>query len=118
MATAETFEVGVRVLGERGKLVYTGVATPQRWEWTPVYFKELVITGSNAFGIEVLDGVRQHALAHYLDLVADKRIDIVEMLTHRFPLEGWPDALRSLALPGDSGALKVAFEPNPTEPDG
>lgn len=109
----ETFEVSVRVLAERGSLVYTGVSTPERWEWSPVYFKELTIAGSNAFGIEELDGVRQHAIAHYLDLVADGRLDIRPMLTHRFPLEDWRGALRALARPGDSGAIKVAFEPNP-----
>jgi threonine dehydrogenase-like Zn-dependent dehydrogenase len=107
----DTFEVAVRVLAERGTLVYTGVSTPERWEWSPVYFKELTVTGSNAFGVEELDGVRQHAIAHYLDLVADGRVDITPMLTHRFPLEDWRGALRSLALPADSGAIKVAFEP-------
>lgn len=108
----DTFEVSVRVLAERGSLVYTGVSTPERWEWSPVYFKELVVTGSNAFGIEELGGVRKHAIAHYLDLVADGRIDVTSMLTHRFPLGGWRRAMRSLALPGESGALKVAFVPN------
>ena len=108
----ETFEISVRVLAERGALVYTGVSTPERWEWSPVYFKELTVTGSNAFGIEELDGVRKHAIAHYLDLVAEGRLDIAPMLTHRFTLEDWRGALRSLALPGESGALKVAFEPN------
>jgi threonine dehydrogenase-like Zn-dependent dehydrogenase len=109
---AETFEVSVRVLGERGTLCYTGVGTPTRWEWTPVYFKELTVTGSNAFSIEEFEGVRQNAIAHYLDLVAAGRLDITPMVTHRFPLEGWWPALRALARQGDSGALKVAFEPN------
>ena len=70
VARPETLEVGVRVLAERGTLVQTGVHTPGRWEYTPVYFKELSIVGSNAFGVEEIDGVRQHAIRHYLDLVA------------------------------------------------
>ena len=52
-----------------GSLVQTGVSTPGRWEWTPVYFKELTIAGSNAFAVEEIEGVRQHAIAHYFDLV-------------------------------------------------
>jgi threonine dehydrogenase-like Zn-dependent dehydrogenase len=111
IAKAETLEVGVRVLGERGRLVYTGVSTPQRWEWTPIYFKELIITGSNAFGIEEFEGVRQHAIAHYLQLVADGRVDITPMLTHRFVLSDWWNALKAIARQDDSGALKVAFTP-------
>ena len=66
IAKAETLEVGVRVLAERGRLVYTGVATPERWESTPIYFKEITIAGSNAFGMEDFEGRRQHAIAHYL----------------------------------------------------
>ena len=73
IAKAETLEVDVRVLAERGRLVYTGVATPERWESTPIYFKEITIAGSNAFGMEDFEGTRQHAIAHYLDFVADGR---------------------------------------------
>ncbi len=113
IAKPETFEVGVRVLAEHGTLVQTGVATPGRWEWTPVYFKELTIAGSNAFGIEEVEGVRQHGIAHYLDLTTSGRVDLTGMLTHRFPLERWWEALGVLARQDESGAIKVAFEPQP-----
>ena len=112
IAKAETLEVGVRVLAARGRLVYTGVATPERWESTPIYFKELTIAGSNAFGMEDFDGVRRHAISHYLQLVADGRIDIEPMLTHRFSLEQWWSALNAVGRQDESGALKVAFTPN------
>ncbi len=111
VARPETLEVGVRVLAERGRLVQTGVHTPGRWEYTPVYFKELTLIGSNAFGVEEVDGVRQHAIRHYLDLVASGRVDLDGMLTHRFPMDRWHDALRTLADQQSSGAVKVAFEP-------
>jgi threonine dehydrogenase-like Zn-dependent dehydrogenase len=110
IARPETLEVGVRVLAERGTLVQSGVSTPGRWEWTPIYFKELTIAGSNAFGIEEVDGVRKHAIAHYLDMAASGRVDLTGMLTHRFPLEGWWDALKAIARQDQSGAIKVAFE--------
>jgi threonine dehydrogenase-like Zn-dependent dehydrogenase len=112
IARPETFEVGVRVLAERGTLVQTGVSTPGRWEWTPLYFKELTIAGSNAFGVEEVDGVRKHAIAHYLDLTAAGRVDLGGMLTHTFRLDQWWDALRALAHQEQSGAVKIAFEPN------
>ncbi len=113
VGTPETFEVGSRVLAERGTLCYTGVSSPARWESSPVYFKELIMTGSNAFGIEEVEGVRKHAIAHYLDLVASGRLDITPMVSHRFPLDDWHGAMRTIALAGETGALKVAFEPNP-----
>jgi threonine dehydrogenase-like Zn-dependent dehydrogenase len=112
IAKAETLEVDVRVLAERGRLVYTGVSTPERWESTPVYFKEITIAGSNAFGMEDFEGRRRHAIAHYLQLVSDGRLDLTPMLTHRFALEEWWPALKALARQDRSGALKVAFTPN------
>ncbi|HMK98879.1 MAG TPA: zinc-binding dehydrogenase, partial [Acidimicrobiales bacterium] len=112
IARPETLEVGVRVLTEGGVLVQTGVSTPGRWESTPLYFKEITIAGSNAFGIEEVEGNRQHAIAHYLDLTAAGRVDLSGMLTHRFALEQWWDALKALARQDRSGAVKVAFEPN------
>ncbi|HEY5888099.1 MAG TPA: hypothetical protein VIT24_10260, partial [Acidimicrobiales bacterium] len=105
-----TVEVGIRVLRERGTLVQMGVSSPARFEWTPWYFKELRLVGSNAFGVEEVDGVRKHGIAHYLDLVQDGRIDLDGMLTHTFRLEQWRDALAACADQGSSGALKVAFD--------
>jgi len=106
----ETFEVGVRVLAARGTLVKAGVHAPGRWEWSPLYFKEINWVGSNAFGVEEVDGHRQHAIAQYLDLVVDHHIDLRPMLTHTFPLEHWRDAFLAIANQGDSGAVKVAFD--------
>jgi threonine dehydrogenase-like Zn-dependent dehydrogenase len=110
VGSPETMEVGLRVLRERGTLVQMGVYSPARFEWTPWYFKELRLVGSNAFGVEEVDGVRQHGIAHYLDLVRDGRVDLDGMLTHTFRLEDWRTALTACADQGSSGALKVAFD--------
>jgi threonine dehydrogenase-like Zn-dependent dehydrogenase len=106
----ETFEVGVRVMAARGTLVKAGVHAPGRWEWSPLYFKEISWVGSNAFGFEEVDGKRQHAIAHYLDLVKDGRVDLRPMLTHTFRLDRWRDAFLAIANQGESGAIKVAID--------
>jgi threonine dehydrogenase-like Zn-dependent dehydrogenase len=106
----ETFEVGVRLLKARGTLVKAGVHGPARWEWTPLYFKEISWVGSNAFGVEEVDGMRQHGIQHYLDLVTDRRVDLTPMLTHTFALDAWREAFGALATQERSGAIKVAFE--------
>ena len=106
----ETLEVGVRLLRARGTLVKAGFHAPGRWEWSPLYFKELNWVGSNAFGIEEVEGVRQHAMEHYLGLVRAGRVDIRQMLTHTFRLEDWRDAFAALADQANSGAIKVAFD--------
>jgi len=106
----ETVEVSLRVLAERGSLVQLGVSSPARFEWTPWYFKELRLVGSNAFGIEEVDGRRAHAMEHYFDLVLDGRVDIAPMLTHTFALADWRQAFRTIIDQGTTGAVKVAFD--------
>ena len=79
----------------------------------PVYFKELTIVGSNAFAMEEFEGVRKHAIEHYLSLVQAGRIDLTGMVdpplsrsrTGGTRSRRWP-------VPADSGVVKAAFAPN------
>jgi len=110
IGAAETLEVGARVLRTRGTLVKLGVHGPARWEDTPVYFKELTFTGSNAFGVEQVGDRRQHAIAHFLELSQAGRVDLTPLLTHTFALDEWYIAFEALADQATSGAVKVAFD--------
>jgi threonine dehydrogenase-like Zn-dependent dehydrogenase len=111
IAKPETFEVEVRVLKARGTLVKSGVHAPARWEWSPLYFKEITLVGSNAFGVEEVEGVRKHGIEHYLDLAASGRVDLTGLLTHTFGLTDWQDALYAVADQERSGAIKVGIDP-------
>jgi len=111
VGTAATLELAVRIASMRGRVVLLGVATPRRFEWTPIYFKELTVTGSSGFGIETIRGERRHAIEHYLDACADG-LDLSWMVTHTEPLEGYLDVGAVLARPERSGVLKATFAPN------
>ena len=110
VGTAETLEVGVRVATSRAPIVITGVGMPERFEWTPLYFKEVRLLGSNAFGIEEVDGVRQHAMAHYLQMVAQDQFDVSSLITHRFGLEGYKQAFLTMNQKARHGAVKAVFD--------
>jgi threonine dehydrogenase-like Zn-dependent dehydrogenase len=110
IGSPQTIELSLRVLGTRGSIVVSGVNAPARFEWSPLYFKEARIVGSNAFGVEEVDGVRKHAIEHYLDLVRSGRVDISPMLTHTFRLEQWRDAWTTIVNQYDTGAIKCAFD--------
>jgi threonine dehydrogenase-like Zn-dependent dehydrogenase len=109
----ETIEVGLRVTKSRGRISVTGVEAPRRFEWTPLYFKEIALVGSNAFGIEEIEGRRQHAMEWYLELVRTRGLDITPILTHRFALAAWKDAFRTSFDQGATGAVKMLFDYRP-----
>jgi len=109
VGSPETIEVGVRVTRARGAIVVTGVEMPARFEWTPLYFKELRIVGSNAFGRERLNGSAKHAMEFYFDFVRDRGLDVTAIITHRYALAQYRDAFLACYDQGASGAVKVVF---------
>ena len=110
VATAESFEVSVRIAASRSTVVVSGVDTPGRFEWTPHFFKEVNLVGSNAFGVEPWNGKRQHAMLHYFDLIREKKLDLRPMLTHRFRIDQYKDAFRYCHEQGRYDAVKVLFD--------
>jgi len=110
VGSPETLEVGVRVARPRSRIVVTGVEAPRRFEWTPLYWKELSLVGSNAFAIEELESRRQHAMQWYFELLQRGLVDATTILTHRFPLERYREAFAACRDQARSGAVKVLFD--------
>jgi threonine dehydrogenase-like Zn-dependent dehydrogenase len=108
ICSPQTIEIGVRIVRPRGILSIIGVEAPKRFEWTPIYFKELRMVGSNAFGVEEFRGVRKHAMEHYIDLCAAGEVDLSFLVTHRYPLQDWRPAFHT-AMVKKTGCVKVAF---------
>jgi threonine dehydrogenase-like Zn-dependent dehydrogenase len=106
----ETVETAVRITRPRGAIVVTGVEAPARFEWTPLYFKEIELIGSNAFGFEDFEGMRKHAMEIYFDLVKSGRLDLTPIVTHRFDLDHYREAFDACWDQGTSGAVKVLFD--------
>jgi len=112
VSSAATLEVGVRVLRSRGKLVVIGVEPARRFEWTPVYFKEISLVGSNAFGVEEYRGRSKHAFDWFFEWVqsAKGREACEGLLTHRFSLSEYRRAFFLGKRKAESGMLKAVFE--------
>ena len=110
IGSVETVETSLRLLATGGTLVISGVEPPKRFEWTPLYFKELHVIGSNGFGVEEVNDVAKHSMAHYFDFALDG-LDLTPVITHRFPLERWDEAVLTLKDSRRTGAVKVLLEP-------
>jgi threonine dehydrogenase-like Zn-dependent dehydrogenase len=121
VASPETLETGIRITKARerdidtgealsGKIVVTGVSSPRRFEWTPWYFKDITIIGSNAFSVEDFEGIKAHAYGHYFRLLQEGRVDPSTIVTHRFPLSRYRDALVTARGKKKPRAIKVVFD--------
>ena len=110
VGSADTLAAGIRVARPRARIVITGVSRPKRFEWTPHYFKEIELVGSNAFGIEELEGARRHAFEIFFALVDEGRLALPPLVTHRFTLDGYQEALLVAHAKGRNRAVKVVFD--------
>ena len=110
VGTAESIEVAIRIAGPRSTVVLSGVDTPARFEWSPHYFKEINLVGSNAFGVEEWNGKRQHAMRHYFEMIQQQHVDVTPIITHRFRLEEFKDAFLYNHSQGEHAAVKVLFD--------
>lgn len=121
VASSETVETGLRIVKARkknlnqtlknsGVIVVTGVSAPQRYEWTPWYFKEINIIGSNAFAIEEYENRKEHAYNHYFRFISEGRLDPSPMITHKFTLSQYKKAFLTAHYQDKYKAIKVAFK--------
>ena len=109
VSAPETLEVGVRITRSRGSIVLIGVEPPKRFEWTPIYFKEISVIGSNGFGIEEYDGRRQHGFKWYFEFIQTKGIDATAIITHHYVMDDYKKAFMTCYKQGESSAVKVLF---------
>jgi threonine dehydrogenase-like Zn-dependent dehydrogenase len=116
VGSLETIGTGIRIIKARprdpakqGAIVITGVHDPGRFEWTPWFFKDIKIIGSNAFATETFEGTRKHCYEHYFDLLTSGRLDPTSIITHTFPLEEWKEALVSARFKQHRNSGKVVL---------
>lgn len=100
VASAEAVSQGVAVLVPRGRLVvFAAVTEPCPVDLFRVNIKELEIVGA-CNDVDMLDRA--------VSLLADQRVGVSQLVTHRFKLEQYREAF-AMAATGRDQAMKVAF---------
>ena len=112
VAKPETFEVGVRVLAETGRSSTPGWPSPVGGSGRRSTSRSSPSSAPTPSPWRSSRDAAATPSTTTSALVQDRRIDLTAMVTHRFPLEDWWDALKTLARPEVSGVLKAAFTPN------
>ena len=113
VGTAASLDSAVRTTRPRGRLLLLGgPAEIDRLDWTLVWTRELRIEGSYVYGREGSLPGEPHTLDLAMRLMLEHpELPIGELVTHRFRLDQWRDAMRAVLDRRASGALKVVFAP-------
>jgi L-iditol 2-dehydrogenase len=95
-----------------GKVVLLGLAgIIDGVDWTTVWLNELDVKGSFAYSTEEYQGKKMRTLQIAIELMRNEKVDLSPLVTHRFPLENYRDALQTVVNKGKGSIMKVVFEP-------
>jgi threonine dehydrogenase-like Zn-dependent dehydrogenase len=112
VGSSRSLDDSLRLTRPGGRVVILGLASiVSGVDWTPVWLKELQVTGSYIYRWETWQGRRRRTMEIALEWLAAGRADLGRLVTHRFPLERYREALGAAMGKARSRAFKVAFQP-------
>jgi threonine dehydrogenase-like Zn-dependent dehydrogenase len=107
VGTAAAVTEALRTADGRATLLLLGAAGLNTVDLTPIWFKELKVIGSFC---HAGDG-GTHSIDAALELLASGALPVDDVITHRFPLDGYREAIAVALDRKASGAIKVVLEP-------
>lgn len=110
VGSERSLDEGLRLTKARGTTILVGMPGVPSWvDWTTIWFKELQVCGAYAYGMEDVEGRRISTFDLGLDLLTNRRVDLQALVTHRFPLVEYRQAVRTALLTGRYRSIKTVF---------
>lgn len=103
-----SLDLALRTTRAGGRVVLAGIPVGGA-DLTPLWFRELELTGAYTGGVETVNGERRHVFDVAAELAAGAPID--GMIGATYPLRRWREAIDHALAAGRLGTLKVAFDP-------
>jgi threonine dehydrogenase-like Zn-dependent dehydrogenase len=102
----------LRFSNNGGKVVLLGLAgIMDGIDWTTIWLNELDVKGSFAYSTEMYQGKSTRTFDIAIELIGAGKIDLSPLVTHRFPIEEYRNALGTASNKKNRAAIKVVFEP-------
>lgn len=111
VGSSVSIDDAMRLTRPRGIFVLSGMpGIPTNVDWTALWYKELSLSGSYAYGWEQFNGARIKTMRLALDFLTASNGALKALLNRRHPLKDYRSALNGAFNAGRSGAFKTVFE--------
>ena len=111
VGSAETITDALRWTRARGAVVLVGIELSRlRVDLNPIWHQEVDLLGSNSHASSEWQGRRQNDFQWVIDWVRAGKLRIDGLITHRFPLERYREAIHAATHKRQSRAIKVVFD--------
>lgn len=109
VGTASSIESALAVVRPGGQLVLVGMPGAVRIDLAPLWQREIVVRGAYAYGTELRPEGPRSTFDLAFDLVRTAGLE--RLVSARYPLENFEQAIAHAADAGRRGAVKIVFEP-------
>ena len=108
VGTSDSLEQCLDVVRPRGKVVLVGMPGALKVDLAPLWQREIELRGAYAYGVEERPEGPRVTFDLALELVRDARLE--RLVSARYPLERYEDAVAHAAAAGRRGAVKIVFD--------
>ena len=109
VGNADTLNKALRVTATKGMLSVIGIGREVKLDLTTLWLKVQTIKGCYGYRYNNVAGTQKHAFEIALDLIASKKIQVDDMLTHKFPLEKYREMIEVNLSKEANRAIKTAI---------
>ncbi|MFH1136258.1 MAG: alcohol dehydrogenase catalytic domain-containing protein [Pseudomonadota bacterium] len=108
VGSSKTLNAGLRCLAARGVLSQVGIGGDVKLDLTPLWLKMQTIKGVFGAGVQDFRGRPLHLFDIALELLAEGKLDLSGMVTHKFPLEKFDEMILINMAKSRHRAIKTA----------
>ncbi|HXC78711.1 MAG TPA: zinc-binding dehydrogenase, partial [Candidatus Acidoferrum sp.] len=108
VGSADSISEALGMVRPRGRVVLVGMPGAVRVDLASLWHREVELTGTYAYGIEDLGKVRTRTFQLAMEVVTGARLG--DLVSARYPLDRYEDALAHAGNAGRRGAVKIAFD--------
>ncbi|MHA1217880.1 MAG: zinc-dependent alcohol dehydrogenase [Candidatus Heimdallarchaeaceae archaeon] len=113
VGTASTIQNSLRWVKGKGKVMVLGIDFKQgKLDYTPVWYQEVALLGSLGHGTEDWKGKKKPTFEIIIELLKTKKIPstITEIITHRYNISNYKEAIKVAFNKRKNQAIKVIFD--------
>jgi len=110
VGSTETINQSFRVAASGATMVLIGIQMTKSIDWTPVWMKGLKIIGNLGYGEAEYEGRRVHCFEIAMELIQKGKVDMTDLITHRFSIEDYIHAIEVNMNKAKYGAIKTIFD--------
>jgi len=111
VGSSTSIDDALRFTMPHGTMVLVGLAAfPKGVDWTPIWLKEVQVRGSFWCSTEQFEGEAMRTYEIAVELLHTGRLSLSPLLTHKFRLEDYKQAIAANLNIGSSRLIKSVFE--------